>query len=58
MKKNHRGKITHVTKLLEKQKIRNVKELGSYKLPIIRNYFRQNDYLCRQHTIKSKNDSS
>lgn len=48
MKKNHRGKITHVTKLLEKQKIRNVKELGSYKLPIIRNYFRQNDYLCRQ----------
>lgn len=34
MKKNQKDKIAHVTKLLAKQKIRNVKELDSYKLSI------------------------
>lgn len=34
MKKNQKDNISQVTKLLEKQKIRNVKELDSYKLSI------------------------
>lgn len=34
MKKNQKDKIAKVTKLLENQKIRNVKELASYKLSI------------------------